>query len=241
MKLDNNLQTTYRYNTGLEAGTTAIGGGSAAQVGRSAFAGSVNGLFGATLGFGLGEGSLAGKLAFQASATTLSSIGDNFVAGRGLFSDVIVGVGPVNLTVNGNGVRYLPGKNIGNIVTMGAGLLNTGITRGLHELGLMEKGAIGRTKFHAGDLAFEHYGGIFSLTHSGGFTGAYAILGPNNSKKRGLLNHELVHIWQSRAFNNNFLPLWGLSGLYSVLNGFHFNDPIYNTTINYFEQQAEDF
>lgn len=209
---------------------------------KSGVAGAASGAYSVSGGFGLIEGfgtnskalQFGSRLAYQASATTLSSIGNNWAAGSDLFSNLTVGVGPVNLTVRGGNLLQLE-NNVGNIVFNGLGIGNAILSAGISKVGFKYslKGSIG---FDWENLAFKYQGGL--LNSAKGWTRAYAILGDRFPTGKDL-GHELNHVLQSRALNNNFVPLWGLSGLNSVLYGWSFN--YFNShgrTINYIEQRA---
>lgn len=93
-------------------GIGALSGGGVDELWKYGVSGAVSGAYSATGGFGLVEGfgtkskflQFGSHLAYQSSATTLTSIGNNWAAGNELFSNLTVGVGPVNLTVRGDGV-----------------------------------------------------------------------------------------------------------------------------------------
>jgi len=192
-------------------------------VGLATGAWSVTGGFGMANGFGATSklGKLAGKLGYQMIGTTSMSIGNNWAKNQKLFSNLTLGIGPVNLTI-GKGQRLLQWENnIGNIISNSFGLINTAFG--------------GKAQFDGDNLTFVYKGGLrdkFFTTETEKDTafGSYAIFGWENIKDE-TYTHEMHHLWQSRAMNNLFWPTYSALGLSAVLAGGHFiND------FNYYEQ-----
>lgn len=167
---------------------------------------------------------LGGKLGYQMIGTAVNSIGQNWSAGKKPFSEVSVGVGPVNLTL-GKGQKLLQAKNnLGNIATNSFGTFN--LIAG------------GRVSFDWQNLSINYSGGIIDKFYDpahwySGF-GAHSVIG--NSRlfsASGLYSHELHHLWQSRSMGDLFLLNYGLQGVNAMLLGGSFLE-----NYNYFEDQA---
>ena len=136
--------------------------------------------------------------------TSLHSIGNNWANDNGLFSEVVLGVGPVNITL-GKGQNLLQWKNnIGNILFNGYGLL------------VAASG--GNIKFDVDNLSFVYKGGFvdkyFPPIDGAGFS-PYMVSG--NSKLSECFSHEIHHLWHSRALYDSFLINYGLQGLNSLI------------------------
>ena len=141
---------------------------------------------------------LGGKLGYQMIGTAGSSIGWNWSAGKKPFSKVSVGVGPVNLTL-GKGQKLLQIKNnLGNIAT--------------NILGLSNLLAGGKARMDWKNLA-PVYTGRFMESMPGTW-GPYSVMGPDEHTKN-VLQHEIHHIWQSRALGDSFLLHYGFQGIYA--------------------------
>ena len=130
---------------------------------------SITGGFGMVKGFGATSrlGKLAGKLGYQMIGTVSQSVGFNWAVGKGLFSKVTLGVGPLNLTL-GKGQRLLQWENnLGNIAFNSFGLINTAFG--------------GRISFDAENLTLKYTGGLMDvfqpyLEYSAGFS-PYTVIG----------------------------------------------------------------
>jgi RHS repeat-associated protein len=199
----------------------AITGGNWDNAWKSGIAGLATGAWAITGGFGMTKcfktpssiAKLAKKLGYQMIGTVGQSVGDNWAKGRGLFSKITLGVGPVNLTI-GKGQRLLQWENnLGNIAINAFGLVNTM--------------AGGRVIFNKDELTFEYSGGLMDVfqpplsMHNGQLYIVSAGFSPHtvtgNSNLDGVLRHEMHHLWQSRAMNDLFLPNYGLQGLNALL------------------------
>ena len=199
----------------------AITGGSWDGAWKAGIAGLATGAWAITGGFGMVKGfgtasrlgKLAGKLGYQMIGTVSQSVGFNWAAGKGLFSKVTLGVGPLNLTL-GKGQRLLQWENnLGNIAFNSFGLINTAFG--------------GRISFDTKNLTLKYTGGLMDIFQptlvfhdgqpyilSAGFS-PHTVTG--NSNLGEVLEHELHHLWQSRALNDLFLANYGLQGLNALL------------------------
>ena len=136
---------------------------------------------------------LANRLGYQMAGTVGQSVGNNWAAGKGLFSKVTLGIGPLNLTL-GKGQRLLQWENnLGNIAINAFGLVNTI--------------AGGKVRFNTDNLTLEYRGGLMDvfqpyLWYSAGFS-PHTVTG--NSGLSDVLRHELHHLWHSRALNDMYL------------------------------------
>jgi len=156
--------------------------------------------------------------------TVGQSVGDNWAKGRGLFSKITLGVGPVNLTI-GKGQRLLQWENnLGNIAINAFGLVNTV--------------AGGKVHFNTDNLTFEYTGGLMDVfqpsdIYAAGFS-PHTVTG--NNRLSIVLPHELHHLWQSRALNDLFLLNYGLQGLNALLLKGNFVDKrnYYEDFVNYY-------
>lgn len=168
---------------------------------------SITGGFGMVKGFGAktSVGKLVGKLGYQMIGTVSQSVGSNWASGKGLFSKLTLGVGPVNFTI-GKGQRLLQWENnLGNIAINSFGLINTI--------------AGGKILFDVNNLTFVYKGGLIDVFYkpaywSAGFS-PHTVTG--NSKLSKVFYHELLHLWHSRALNDMYLLNYGLHGLNALL------------------------
>ena len=193
----------------------------AGVVGLATGAWNASGGFGMVKGFEATSdiGKLAGKLGYQMIGTAGNSIGNNWARGENPFSKVTLGVGPVNLTL-GKGQKLLQWKNnLGNIATNAFGLGNLAFG--------------GKAKFDWKNLASVYTGGL--MEKMGGAWGPYSVMGPDGWTQQSL-QHEMHHIWQSRAFGDTFLLHYGLHGFIASIQGKSLIDFIFDR--NYFEAQA---
>lgn len=148
---------------------------------------------------------LANRLGYQMAGTVGQSVGNNWAAGKGLFSKVTLGIGPLNLTL-GKGQRLLQWENnLGNIAINAFGLVNTI--------------AGGKVRFNTDNLTLEYRGGLMNvfqpyLWYSAGFS-PHTVTG--NSGLSDVLRHELHHLWHSRALNDMYLLNYGLQGLNALI------------------------
>ena len=221
----NSILQSGAMNIGIN---TIAGGGwdgawKSGVVGLATGAWSVTGGFGMAKGFGTASklGKLAGKLGYQMIGTTSMSIGNNWAKNQKLFSNLTLGIGPVNLTI-GKGQRLLQWENnIGNIISNSFGLINTAFG--------------GKAQFDGDNLTFVYKGGLrdkFFTTETEKDTafGSYAIFGYEDMSNN-TFTHEIHHLWQSRAMNNLFWPTYSALGLSAILSGGRFIDDY-----NYYEQ-----
>lgn len=194
---------------------------------KAGIVGLATGAWNASGGFGMVKGfeatsdigKLAGKLGYQMIGTAGNSIGNNWARGENPFSKVTLGVGPVNLTL-GKGQKLLQWKNnLGNIATNTFGLGNLAFG--------------GKAKFDWKNLASVYTGGL--MEKMGGAWGPYSVMGPDGWTQQSL-QHEMHHIWQSRAFGDTFLLHYGLHGFIASIQGKSLIDFIFDR--NYFEAQA---
>ena len=169
-------------------------------------------------------GKLAGKLGYQMISTAGSSIGNNWVRNKGPFSNVTIGVGPVNLSI-GKKQRLLQWQNnLGNIVMNTFGLSNLAFG--------------GKMNFDWNNLSLNYTGGVVDhffdpkIWYSG--FGAHSVIGNSKLFNNPILYpHELHHLWQSRAFGDVFLLNYILQGVDAWAMGGSFIEDC-----NYFEDQA---
>ena len=191
----------------------AITGGGWDGAWKSGLVGLATGAWSITGGFGMmkeveGQSKfwqLANRLGYQMAGTVGQSVGNNWAAGKGLFSKVTLGVGPLNLTL-GKGQRLLQWENnLGNIAINAFGLVNTI--------------AGGKVRFNTDNLTFEYRGGLMDIfqpypAYSAGFS-PHTVTG--NSGLSRVLRHELHHLWHSRALNDMYLLNYGLQGLNALI------------------------
>ncbi|MDL2222957.1 FG-GAP-like repeat-containing protein [Bacteroidales bacterium OttesenSCG-928-M11] len=208
----------------------SISGGGWDGAWKAGLVGAATGAWTATGGFGMAKGfgssntfaQLGGKLGYQMVGTAGGSIGNSWASGKKPFSQVSLGVGPVNLTL-GKGQKLLQWQNnLGNIITNTFGLTNL-------MLG-------GKAKPDWKNLSMLYTGGTLEDIYSSfntAATGIYSILGGPMNIGDGLHRHELHHLWQSRSmgdgFFSNYLGQW-LSG--SLIDGDGFGRS------NWYENQA---
>jgi len=219
------------FNSGsINIAMNAMSGGGWDGAWKAGVVGLASGAWTATGGFGMVKGfgatsnveELAGKLGYQMIGTAGSSIGNNWARGDDLFSKVMLGVGPVNLTL-GKGQNLLQWQNnLGNIITNTLGLGNLAFG--------------GKVSFDWKNLATIYTGGL--MEYMGGAWGPYSVMGPNgpNNFTQNELSHEMHHIWQSRSLGDIFILNYGLQGIDAVLRGKSFSEFIFE--MNYFETQA---
>jgi RHS repeat-associated protein len=208
----------------INIGLNVLSGGGWDGAWKAGVVGMASGAWTATGGFGMVKSwgaenafaKLGGKLGYQMIGTAGSSIGNNWARGENPFSKVILGVGPVNLTL-GKGQKLLQWQNnLGNIATNALGLGNLAFG--------------GKMSFDWKNLAPVYTGGL--MEKMGGAWGPYSVMGPDGFTQ-SVLGHEMHHIWQSRSMGDTFLLHYGLQGVFSWLMGGNF---IGET--NYFEGQA---
>jgi len=215
------VTSTALQSASLNMGFSAISGQGVDGMWKAGLVGAASGAFTATGGFGLVKQGFFGRLGYQAIGTSARSIGNNWAAGKPLFSKVTVGVGPFNLTL-GKGQRLLQWQNnIGNIAFNTIGLSNLAFGGG-------------KMSFDWKHLTPSYYGGVMEK-FSQGAMGAYVIMGSESDVKL-FHTHELHHIWQSRSLGDAFLPTYLMQGLSSYLIGTDFIDSVFEG--NYFETQA---
>lgn len=215
------ITSSILHSGAVNMAINAISNGGLDGAWKSGIVGLITGAWAINGGFGMVKGlgtkskimKLAGKLGYQMVGTTSQSIGNNWAAGKGLFSKITLGIGPVNLTI-GKGQKLLQWQNnLGNIAINSFGIINTI--------------AGGNTHFNVENLTFEYYGGLMDefqnpisvhngiiYTYNIGFS-PHTVTGNSNLYK--LIDHELHHLWQSRALNDMFLLNYGLQGINALL------------------------
>lgn len=156
---------------------------------------------------------MAGKLGYQAIGTVMESMANNWSKDNGIFSRVVLGVGPVNLTF-GKGQKLIQfWENIENIIGNAASLGNAAFGAKLgwdwENLTLTSAGGLGNSFFPRG---------------SSGLT-IFSVMG--NSGLSFLMDHELHHLWQERATLHKFFIQYLLNGIISLFNSGDFFD-VYN-------------
>lgn len=165
---------------------------------KSALVGSFSSAFSITGGFGIAKKSLFSKLAYQGISTSSRSIGNNWARGEDPLGKWTLGVGPVNFTL-GKGQQLLQlSNNIGNVASNGFGLINDLFFGGSTEFDWKNLTAIYR-----GGL-IEKFGGSFGA-HSPMLKSEQEF-SPSAYYDENLYQHELHHVWQSRALGDSFLP-----------------------------------
>ncbi len=165
--------------------------------------GAASGAFNITGGFGMVKKGFWGRLGYQGLATAGSSVGNNWAAGRDLFSKYTIGVGPVNFTFGKNQRLLQAENNIGNIAINALGIGNK----------FFGKGEWGFDKNH---LTPYYTGGTIKSINGRGF-GAFSVI--NEAPGTNYWKHELHHLWTSRAFNNSFFPNFILQMYYALSIG----------------------
>ncbi len=110
-------------------------------------------------------------------------------------------------------------NNIGNIATNAFGLGNFAFG--------------GKASFDWTNLTPVYSGGFMELM--GGAWGPYSVMGPEAWTMQNL-QHEMHHIWQSRAFGDSFLLHYGLQGISGALISKNIWHAIFE--LNHFESQA---
>lgn len=225
------LTSTIINSASINIGLSAMSEGGWDSAWKAGIVGAAIGGWTATGGFGMVKAfgktgsfaKFAGKMGFQAIGTSMGSIGRNWAAGEKPFSKVMVGVGPVNLTL-GKGQKLLQWQNnLGTIATYSFGLVNFAFG--------------GKGSWDWSNLSWNFKGGLADkfydpLSWNSGF-GAHAVIG--NSNLSEVYGHELTHLWQSRSMGDVFLVNYGLQGLMGALRGTGFMD---EGTMNLFESQA---
>ena len=187
----------------------------AGLVGMAVGAWSISGGFGIMQG-STGKGIVSGlshKLLYQVLGTGLYSIGNNWTRDMNPLSHVNVGIGPINLTLGKNQHLFRLRHNLFNILTNGAGLVNT-------LLG-------GSITFDRENLSFKYQGGAIDYffpptvikkgileIHTSGF-GAYSMIG--NSNFDMVVQHEIHHLWHSRSMSDLYLFNYFIQGINSLI------------------------
>ncbi len=174
---------------------------------RSGLIGAASGAWTATGGLGLANKGLAGRLGYQMIGTAGRSIGNNWAAGEDLFSKVVVGVGPVNLTFGKDQKLLQWQNNLGNIA------FNT--------VGLANLVAGGKFQFDWKNLSPVYSGGFIKKVYNAmsiEATGAHSVFSRNTLSLSGsLAAHEMRHVWQSRSMGDIFLLEYFTQGLFPAL------------------------
>lgn len=196
-------------NIGIAAGRD---GSTIDNVYKSGLVGLFSGAFSASGGFGLAKSGFAGRLAYQSIGTSTSSIGNNWAMGEDLFSRVMVGVGPVNLTFGKDQNLLQWQNNLGNIGMNAFGLINTAFG--------------GKVQWDWSHLTPVYKGGIIDKmvdpTYSESGFSPYVVTG-NSGVTNSIYKHELHHVWQSRSMGDMFMPNYLSQGVYGlILNRFKY-------------------
>lgn len=160
---------------------------------------TVTGGFGMVKGFGTSSfGKLAGKLGYQMTGTTMDSMGDNWAKGRGFFSKMRIGIGPITLVL---------GKNVSfrDYIQSNVCWLATNTIFAVNALSRGEKIGWDLNNF---ELTF------YNGNPNGKAYGAYTIWGDPDA-----MAHEYHHLWQARSTNQKFFPNYILHGLMGALTG----------------------
>ena len=221
------ITSSILHSGAVNMAINAISNGGLDGAWKSGIVGLITGAWAINGGFGMVKGlgtkskimKLVGKLGYQIVGTTSQSIGNNWAEGKGLFSKITLGIGPVNLTI-GKGQKLLQWQNnLGNIATNALGLGN--LVFG------------GNAKFDWANLAPVYTGGL--MEKMGGAWGPYSVMGPDGFTQQNL-QHEMHHIWQSRVFGDTFLLHYGLQGIVASIQGRSLVDFILEK--NFFESQA---
>lgn len=159
---------------------------------------SITGGFGMVKGFGNTYcGKLAGKLGYQMIGTTLESMGNNWSRGCNIFSKVVLGVGPVNLTIGKNQPLLSFMDNIENIFTNVGGLVYVLSTKG-------------NIRWNMDNLTM-----MYHAKGKNGY-GAFAIFGDPIHYE-----HETHHLWHSRAIGWKYFAQYALQGVNGMLSGLY--------------------
>ena len=162
-------------------------------------------------------GKMAGKLGYQAIGTVMESMAGNWTKNKGLFSRVVLGIGPINLTL-GKGEDLIQFRdNIENIVGNTASLINA--AKGA-KLGWDWENL---TLTSAGGWGDKAYPPEPFINGEGKMVQRYAGLTINsvlgNSNLGGVFSHELHHLWQERAMLKNFYLNYLFNGIVSLAHG----------------------
>jgi RHS repeat-associated protein len=197
-----NWFTKSLLNSGLETAKALMNGD---NLWKAAAVGFAIGVFNNTGGFQLATTGWAGRLGFQGIATAGASIGRNWAAGRDLFSKVNIGFGPINFVV-------------GTQATLQDQLSANYYNLALNGLGFANLIAGGDVRWSWSNQTFSYSGGLLNPLSFGfnGHTGLGVLLGwgtAGNALGSANEAHELVHLWQSRAYGiDQFFTLWAVSG-----------------------------
>jgi RHS repeat-associated protein len=182
---------------------------------KGALTGYALGLWSASGGVGLMKHGLPAKLSYQAIGTSLNSVGNSWAQGEDPFSDIVVGLGPVNLTFGVNRKFHL-NDNWENLRFNSIGFAN-----------LFTGGHVSWSWDH---LSFIYSGGDLSRIVPPDGISLYApFYKPNMTKfYPDLRVHELHHVWHSRIFSGGSWPLFYLMESLLTLS----------YSLNYYETQA---
>lgn len=197
----------------INSGTVNIGvngvlSGNLSNSWKAGLAGLVTGAWTITGGFGMVNAwnnskmiaRMAGKLGYQMIGTTLQSVGNNWTAGKSLFSRITLGVGPINLTFGrDNDLWHQIGNNWYNLLANAGGL------------SIVASG--GKMEFDMENLTFNYRGGFVDKLFKEGAAGLtlYTVMG--NSSLQMVYQHELYHLWHSRSMGFSFILNYGLQGI----------------------------
>jgi RHS repeat-associated protein len=177
---------------------------------KSGIIGAISGIWAASGGFGLANGfgtengtlKLISKLAYQNIGTGLQSMGNNWIENKPIFSKYTFGFGPINLSLGHQPLLQWQ-NNIANI--------------GFNAIGLANLFAGGTADFNWSNLTPIYKEGFIGEVYKRvgtAATGAHAVFGINDLWTNPILDHEMGHIWQSRALNDKFL----FNYIYQVLH-----------------------
>jgi hypothetical protein len=203
---------------------------------KYAAVGFATGYFGASGGLGMvGTRNtavgwkIAGRLGTQMLTTAGTSIGNNWAAGQqNPFGSFVVGFGPLNFRMGTNHSLQLNMKdNVFNAISNGLGLFTS-----LSALIDTRYNYHGISFDYKNSLSFNYQNDLLGdLINSHGAPsttmGLYSIW---NSTNR-FLNEEGNHVWQSRFFNNLFIPTYVWDHTINFLHGGLYYD-------QFFEGQA---
>ena len=217
--MEETVMTNEAIYTGaiINSGTTNIAmsfmtGGGWDEAWKSGISGMITGAWAATGGFGMvnawnttnSSAKMLGKLGYQALGTTMESISHNWTKNKGIFSSIVLGVGPINIRF-GKGEKLINFyDNIENIISNTACLVNAAFGAELNwdweNLTIYSAGGIGDW--------------FYPKTPSG--LTINAILG--SSLLNDVYSHELYHLWQERAMLSSYYFNYGLNGITSLIH-----------------------
>ena len=204
---------------------SSITGGGWDEAWKSGVAGLATGAWAVTGGFGMvrgwnatkNVGKMAGKLGYQAIGTVMESMACNWSCNKGIFSKIVLGVGPINLTL-GKGEHLIQfWDNFENIFGNGASLVNAAFGAKLRwdweNLTLASAGGLGDI-LYSPEPYLNDQG---KMVHDDTGLTLNSIMG--NSNLLGVYSHELHHLWQQRAMLKLFYFNYIFNGITSLFYG----------------------